>query len=381
MNIKTLIVPASVLLLISVNGCKPNRPAQGDMVPEVRVVEAVNRTLPVYSEYNGQTFGLSDIDVVSRVEGWVTGIHFKEGDFVKQGQLLYTIDDSQLKNQEEASASQLAQQEVLLERAKSDLDRIEPLAAINAVSRRELDAARASYSAQQKSVEASRAFYRNAQLLTSYTRITAPVSGIIGISNVLVGDMVSRSIGAQPLNTISSTGEMRIRFNISETDFLAFQRSMAAGKDLSKSELSIYLSDGTLFPEKAKIDFTDRTLDTRTGSLLVQAVVRNDSTIKLRPGQFVTVRAVSDELKDAVLVPQQAVMQIQTDYQVFVVGKDDTLRPRPVTTGVRIGSNWVITKGLDPGERVAIIGNAMIKPNSFVKTEPMKWSYDSTSVN
>jgi membrane fusion protein (multidrug efflux system) len=95
----------------------------------------------------------------------------------------------------------------------------------------------------------------------------------------------------------------------------------------------------------------------------------------------VTVRAVSDELKDAVLIPQQAVMQLQTVYQVFVVGKDDTLRTRPVTPGVRIGSNWVITAGLEPGERVAMIGNAMIKPNSLVKTEPMTWSYDSTLAN
>lgn len=381
MSYKSLSFPTAALLAVAVTSCTPNRPGQLDMIPEVRTVEAVNRTLPVYSEYIGQTFGLSDIDVVSRVEGWVTGIHFKEGDFVRQGQLLYTIDDTQQKNQEEAAASQLAQQEVLLERTKSDLDRIEPLAAINAVSRRELDAARANYNAQQKSVEASRAFYRNAQLQTSYTRITAPISGFIGVSNVLIGDMVSRSIGAKPLNTISATGEMRIRFNISETEFLAFQRAINSGKDLRKAEVSIYLSDGTLFPEKAKIDFTDRTLDARTGSLLVQAVVRNDSAIKLRPGQFVTVRAVSDELKDAVIIPQQAVIQMQTAYQVFVVGKDDTLRPRPVTTGLRIGSNWVITEGLTPGERVAIVGNAMIKPNSFVKTSPMAWSYDSTLVN
>ena len=159
--------------------CKPNRPAQGEFIPEVKVVTAVSRTVPVYSEFVGQTFGESDIDVVSRVEGWVTAIHFKEGQMVKQGQLLYTIDDTQLKNVEEAASSQLAQQEVMLSRAKADLDRIEPLAAMNAVSRRELDAARASYQAQQKSVEASRAFYRNAQVLTSFTRITAPVTGAL----------------------------------------------------------------------------------------------------------------------------------------------------------------------------------------------------------
>lgn len=378
---KVLIRPLFLSLAVFALSCKPNRPTQGAFVPEVQVVEAVSRTVPVYAEFIGQTYGLSDIDVVSRVEGWVTGIHFKEGQPVKAGQLLYTIDDTQLKNQEEAASSQLAQQEVMLSKAKADLDRIEPLAAIHAVSQRELDAARANYAAQLKSVEASRAFYRNAQLQSSYARITAPISGVIGVSNVLVGDMVSRSVGAKPLNTISSTGEMRIRFTISETEFLNLQHSLKNGKSVKEQEISIYLSDGTLFPEKAKIDFTDRTLDARTGSLLVQAVVPNSSSMKLRPGQYVKIRAITSELDQAVLVPQQAVMQLQTIYQVLVVGQDDTLRPRPVTAGLRIGSNWVIAEGLKPGERVAIVGNMMVKPNSLVKPSPMSWSYDSTLVN
>ena len=375
-------ISKSLLLLGLISfACKPNRPAQGEFIPEVKVVTAVSRTVPVYSEFVGQTFGESDIDVVSRVEGWVTAIHFKEGQMVKQGQLLYTIDDTQLKNVEEAASSQLAQQEVMLSRAKADLDRIEPLAAMNAVSRRELDAARASYQAQQKSVEASRAFYRNAQVLTSFTRITAPVTGIIGVSNVQVGDMVSHSIGAKPLNTVSATGEMRVRFNISEMEFLKLQHSFQKGNNIKGDGISVYLSDGTLFPEKAKIDFTDRNIDPRTGSLLVQAILPNSSSIKLRPGQYVKIRAVTEELNDAVLVPQQAVMQLQTIYQVFVVGKDDTLRPVPVTAGQRIGSNWVITEGVKPGDRVAVVGNLMVKPNSFVKTAAMEWSFDSTLVN
>ncbi len=367
--------------LLAVAACNSPKPAPMNQSPEVQVVPAESRNLPIYSEYIGQTYGKADIDIIPRVEGWITGIHFKEGQAVKEGELLYTIDDTQLRNQEEAASSQLAAQEVILVKTKADLDRVEPLAAMNALSRRDLDAARAAYQAQLKSVEAARAFYRNAQVQTSYTRITSPISGIIGVSAVQVGDMVSRGIGAQPLNTVSATGEIRIRFTIPETDYLKFQQAIQAGTMKDRPEVDITLSDGSLFPEKAKIDFSDRTIDPKTGSLLVQAVVSNTTTQKLRPGQYVKVRAASAELTDAVIIPQQAVRQLQTIYQVFVVDANDTLRPRPVKTGARIGSNWVITEGLKAGELVAIVGNAIVKPNSHVIPAPMKWSYDSTLVN
>ncbi len=368
---------AVVGILLLAAGCSAPQPPKA-LPPEVQTVEATARTLPEYSEYIGQTYGKSDIDIIPRVEGWVTGIHFKEGSTVTQGQLLYTIDDTQLKNQEEAASSQLAEQEVMLVKAKADLDRVEPLAAMNALSRRDLDAARAAYQAQLKSVEAAKAFYRNAQVQTSYTRITAPISGVIGISSVLVGDLVSRT--SRPINTISSTGEIRIRFSIPETDFLKFQQAIKAGTMKSNPEVDVMLSDGSLFPEKAYIDFTDRNVDPRTGSLLVQAVVTNTGQEKLRPGQYVKVRAAATELENAVIVPQQAVNQLQTIFQVFVIDTGDTLRPRPVKTGPRIGSNWVITEGLKAGERVAVVGNMIVKPNSMVKPVPMTWSYDSTLV-
>jgi membrane fusion protein, multidrug efflux system len=370
------------ILLVSAACSSPDSGKQHGMpVLEVRTVAAVSRNLPVYSEFIGQTYGLSDIDVVSRVEGWVTAIHFKEGQEVKEGQLLYSIDDTQLRNQEDAAASQLAAQEVLLAKTKSDLDRVEPLAAMNALSRRDLDAARAAYQSQLSVVEASRANYRNAQVLTSYSRITAPISGIIGISNVLVGDMVSRSIGAKPLNTISSTGNIRVRFSVSETDVIKFQQELARkGTSAQGVSAELYLSDGTRYPNEARIDFADRSLDPKTGSLLVQAVVVNSASMPLRPGQYVRIRLKSSELDDAVIIPQQALKQLQTIYQVLVVGKDDTLRTVTVQPGTRIGGNCVIASGINPGDRVAVVGSMLVKPNSLVKPVDMEWSYDSTLV-
>jgi len=140
--------------------------------------------------------------------------------------------------------------------------------------------------------------------------------------------------------------------------------------------VEMVLGDGTVFPETGKIDFADRSIDPETGSLLVQAVFENSSGI-LKPGQYAKVRFITDKLVDAVIVPQQAINQLQNIYQVFVV-ENDKVTPRPVEVGMRVGSNWVITKGLKSGEKVAMIGNAIVKPDMKVKPIDFNWNYDST---
>jgi membrane fusion protein (multidrug efflux system) len=358
--------------------CSHEKEQKQALIPEVKVVAAVSRSLPVYTEFTGETYGQADVAIIARADGPVTGIHFKEGQAVQKGQLLYTIDDPQLKNALQIARSQLTAQQVLLSKAKSDFDRVEPLARINALSKRDLDAARAQYEAQLSAVEAAGANYTNAQEQESYTRIESPITGVIGISRVAVGDFVSRN--SQPLITVSSTDDMRIRFTISENEFLRYQKETADRKDKRPIELDVVLSDGSLFPAKAVVDFADRSIDPMTGSILVQARLENKNGL-LRPGQFVKVRAQSDQLDNAVLVPQQAVRQLQTLYQVMVIDKDNILTPRPVKPGRRIGSNWVITEGLKRGERVGMVGNAIIQPGKPVVPVAMPWSYDSTLVN
>lgn len=347
------------------------------VIPDVNVVAAAQRTLPVYSEFVGQTYGQSDIDIQPRVEGWITAMNFKEGDMVKQGQLLYTIDEIQLRNRVASSQAGVAEAEVLLQKTKADLDRVEPLAKMNALSQRDLDAARASYNAQQQKLESAKALLSNSQVELSYAHITAPITGVIGISKVLVGDYVSRSSGKNIINTISAIGAMRVRFSISENDYLKFKKKAQEGATKEQVEVEMLLGDGSVYPETGKIDFADRTIDPETGSLLVQAVFQNTSRV-LKPGQYVKVRFITDLAKDAVLVPQQAVNQLQSIYQVFVLTDKNQIQPRPVETGMRIGSNWVITKGLKGGEKVALVGNAVIKPDIVVKPVEFSWNYDST---
>ena len=328
----------------------------------------------------GQTYGQSDVDIKPRVEGWIQSIHFKEGSQVQKGQLLYVVQDDELRDREQAAQAELSQANVMLTRAKSDLDRVKPLAEMNALSQRDLDAAQATYDAQQQAVEAADAALNNARTQLSYSRIIAPISGTIGVSKVQVGDYVRKSIGPEAaINTISAIGAMRVRFSITENDYLKFSQKLDKEK-LRNLEVQFILNDRSVFPEKGKLDFANREIDPTTGSLLVQAVVENKSRL-LRPGQYLKVRFKSDEISNAVLVPQQAINQMQSMYMAYVVNDSSKINPRPVKTGIRAGSNWVVTEGIKPGEKVALVGNALIKPNMTIKPVMNKYSYDSTLAN
>ena len=215
---------APILYLIAILGiisCKETKEEE-DNVTEVNVVTVGKKTIPKYSEYIGETFGKEDIGIHSRVNGWVTGLYFKEGDIVKKGQLLYTIDDRSLRNNIDQAVAKLAHANTKKIKDKSELDRVEPLAAMNALSARELDEAKATYEGSKSEAEAAEAVVRNAKIELSYTRITAPVTGIIGISKVDVGDYVGDHNSGVPLDIISSTDGMRVQFSISEDEYLKF---------------------------------------------------------------------------------------------------------------------------------------------------------------
>ncbi len=350
------------------------------LVPEVNVVAAGQYDIPVFSEYVGQVFGQSDVALRPRVEGWITEIHFKEGDEVKQGQLLYTIEDIQLQNKVASAQARLTEAEVMFQKAKADLDRVEPLVSANALSQRDLDEARANYKAQKENVNSALAMKSNAEVEQGYSRISAPISGIIGISKVQVGDYVSRSFADNSINTVSATVSVRVRFSITENDFLEFRRKReATGATKDSIQIQLVLSDGTIYPEIGKVDFADRSIDPQTGTMMVQALFSNKSKL-LRPGQYVKVRFKSDEMKQAIVIPQQAINQLQSTYRVFVINDSNQIVPRTVKVGPRNGSNWVITEGVKANENVAVLGNAIVKPNMVVSPVNMNWSYDSTLV-
>src|SRR5580704_17832050 len=274
------------VLIISFISCKDDENKKPSVSPDVNVVAAGKENLPVYSEYVGQTYGLSDINIEPRIEGWITGIHFKEGSLVQKGSLLYTIDDVPTLNRIDASKAELARVQVLMENKKTELARVKPLADMNALSQRDLDYANAAYEASVNEVKIAEARLANASIELSYTRMTAPITGIIGISKVQVGDYVSRVSLQNGINAISSLGEVRVRFPVAENDYLKFVRQYKKDPSVvnfAEIPVELILGDGSVFGEKGRLQLTNRQIDPATGSILVQAIFKNASGL-LRPG-------------------------------------------------------------------------------------------------
>jgi membrane fusion protein (multidrug efflux system) len=186
----------------------------------------------------------------------------------------------------------------------------------------------------------------------------------------------------EPLNTVSSVDEIRVRFTISEDEYLEYARRSKDNKGFmvtDKIPVSLILSDGSFYDQTGSINITNRQIDPSTGSFLVQAIFPNPNRL-LRPGQFVKVRLQKDLYPDAIVVPQQAINQLQNKYQVFVVDDSSKLQPKLITVGNRVGSNWIVKEGLNAGEQVAIIGSMMLRPAMQVRSKKLSWNSDSTDI-
>jgi membrane fusion protein, multidrug efflux system len=211
--------------------------------------------------------------------------------------------------------------------------------------------------------------------------MTSPITGIIGISKVQVGDYVQRSALGSGINAVSSLGEVRVRFPISENDYLNFSREYRKdpkSNNFQDVPVDLILGDGSVFGEKGHLQLTNRQIDPGTGSILIQALFKNLSGI-LRPGQYVKVRFKSGEYNNAIVIPQQSVNQMQNIYQVFLLTDSNKLKPTLVKVGNRVGSNWIVNEGLKEGDKVVIVGSTFLNPSMVVRPVMIKWNYDSTS--
>jgi membrane fusion protein, multidrug efflux system len=256
--------------------------------PKVKVIEVWQTTVPVPVDFVGQTLGYRDIPIRARVDGFLTGMFFTEGSVVKKGQLLYTIDPEQLKSVEASRLSGLAEARTRLVKAESDLNRIRPLAEINAVSKRDLDAAVADFEAAKARVAAEEAQVQYARINLGYTRISSPIDGIIGMTEAKVGEYVGKSPNPIVLNEVSSIDTILVNFSISESEFLKLLRIRHARLadttlgSIPESKISLVLSDGTLYNHPGKFNFANRQVDPATGTILFQAAFPNPENI-LRP--------------------------------------------------------------------------------------------------
>ncbi len=364
--INIILLFSSSLILVS---CSTDEQSKL-FVPEIPVYKIIAEDVPIYQEFVGQVYGLKDISIRARVEGFLEGIYFDEGRVVKKGQLLYTIESQPFEADVAANMSLLAKEKTMHVNAESELNRIRPLAEINAVSQSDLDAAVARFDASQASVEAAEANLRAAQIQLSYTTIYSPISGIIGKTKAKVGDFVGREPNPVILNVVSRIDVILVDFFLTESQYLIFARAINKNKELKKADrrepnLELILSDGSVHNHKGKVEFLDRQVDPTTGSILVQASFPNPEGL-IRPGQFARINASVRTIKNGILIPQRSVMELQGLHNVYVIDNENKVELRRIIVGPTIDSFWLIDEGLNNGERVVYEGLQKVKPGMTV---------------
>ncbi len=328
---------------------------------KIKVFEVKAKTVPIYEEYVGQVYGEKDIPIRARVEGFLEKISFEEGGRVKKGQLLYSIDPDPFMENVVAQQSMVSQSKTLLIQMESDLSRIKPLAKMDAVSKRDLDMAQAQRDAAISSLEAAKANLKIAQIDLGYTKLYAPITGIIGKTLAREGEFVGKDPNPVILNTVSELKNIRVQFFLSENEYLIAARQFIGTydkkieTDKDKLPLELILTDGSVYKYKGEIDFIDRNIDASTGAILLQATFPNPNRL-LRPGQFARVKILVANKKNALMVPQKCVTELQGQYSVLIVNAENKIDTKQVKIGNKLGDFWIVKEGLKNNDKIVLEG-------------------------
>ncbi|QZT35544.1 efflux RND transporter periplasmic adaptor subunit [Halosquirtibacter xylanolyticus] len=351
------------LLVLAITSCNNKQNRKKSPPPTVFVSEVTVKDIPYNLEFVGQTYGYKDISIRARVDGFLEGIYFKEGSIVKKGQLLYHIEPRQLEAKVNEAISQLANAKATLINANNLYERVAPLAEINALSQKDLDQATANKRSAIAQVKAAQAQVNYAKIELGYTHIYAPISGVIGQTKAKVGDYVGKSPNPVVLNEVSQIDSILVEFYLPEKTYLELMRikyQLKENKIYSRSTVfTMFLADGSTFPEKGKLNFIDRSIDPSTGSLKAQVSFLNKNNI-IRPGQYALIQATLGQIKDAILIPQKAVTELQGEFSVYVVNSNK-VDYRKVEVGEKMKDMWHINKGLKKGDIVITDGLMAVK--------------------
>jgi membrane fusion protein (multidrug efflux system) len=411
-------------LLAAASRSQTAQTAQATPPPEVEVAQVVQQDVPIYSEWIGTLDGLVNATIRAQVTGYLLKQHVTEGAFVTPGQLLFEIDPrsfqavlDQAKAELARAQGQLAQANAQLAQANAqvaqaqanqgrtqlDVNRYAPLAKAHAITAQEFDnavqnnlaakaqvaaaragveAAKAAIVAAKAAVEAAKAQVATATLNLGFTRITSPIEGIAGIATAQVGDLVGQNSG--PLTTVSTVDPIKVYFTVNEREYLDYIREHPTAAERTAAEqrlaLELKLADETVYPHQGKFFAADREVNVQTGTIRLTGLFPNPGNL-LRPGQYGRVRAVTSRHQGALLVPQRAVTELQGRYQVAVVDRDNTIAIRTVKVGERVGTLWMITEGLQPGERVVAEGVQKVRPGMVVQPRPFVAETTTTGGN
>jgi membrane fusion protein, multidrug efflux system len=400
-----------VLAVVALSLCSCHKPAPPRLT-EVTVGTPLRQDVPVYSQWIGTTVGFIDAEIHSKVTGYLLAQDYREGSLVKTGDLLFEVDPGpfqaivdQANAQLNVANAGLTQAKADVDAAKAEIDRAEaaqlkteldvkrysPLAKDGTVSQQELDDAvqsnlaniasvagakgkydrsKAGVIAAEAQIGVARSSLHSAQLNLDFTKVKSPVNGIAGIRAANIGDLVGTDQRAL-LTTVSQIDPILVQFPISEQEYLRLRDFFLTEDTALQSSLELILSDGSVYPIKGKIDIVGRGVESSTGTMRIRAIFSNPGSV-LRPGEYSRIRAVTSVRKDALLVPQRAVVELQGEFEVALVGPDNKVTIRTVKAGDRVGSYWVIEQGLNPTDRVVIEGLQDIKTGQSVDPKPAK---------
>jgi len=339
--------------------------------PEVQVSEPIQQDVPIFQEWVAQLNGPVNAEVTPKVQGYLLRQDYQNGFFVKKGQLLFEIDPRQYQAALDQAKADVAVAQAKLAEATTNVVRDTPLAAQDAIPQKQLDTDLANQAAAKAAVLAQQASLQNAELNLGWTKIYSPIDGIAGLSNAQIGDLVGTST---KMTTVSQVHPIWAYFNVSESAFLGVASKVLGvisgkvGRDsMSSIPVEFIQANDVPYPHKGKFIFVNRQIGTQTGTIQMAAEFPNPEAA-LRPGGFGRVRIQTGNNRNALLVPQSAVMEVQSMYQLIVLTSENKAMFRPVKVGERVGPNWIITEGLKPGERVVVEG--ILKLQQFAAQAP-----------
>ena len=369
--LKTSAVPMAILLAISLGvtacGKKPAGMPMGGAA-DVGVVVVNTEPVNLTAELSGRTSAYLVSEVRPQVGGIVKSRLFTEGGYVKQGQSLYQIDPAPFQAQNASAQAAVAQAKAGLTTAKLKAERYAELVKINAVSKQDNDDAQATLAQAQASVASANAALQTAAINLQYTQVIAPISGRIGKSSVTPGALVTAS-QATALASIQNIDQVYLDINQSVNDLMALKRAAASGTigQADTADVEMILQDGTVYPLKGKLQFSDVSVDEATGTVTLRALFSNPDGVLL-PGMYAKARIVSGVVSNGILVPQPAVTRDpKGNAMVMVVTKDNKASVRPIQVSQTVGDKWLVTSGLQPGERVIVEGLQKVQPDAPVK--------------
>jgi membrane fusion protein (multidrug efflux system) len=371
---KKFAVLITVLTCLSVSlGCSRKQSKVSASAPEVLVTVATLKDVPDVRESVATLDGLVNATITPRVSGHIVSQDYKEGSVVKKGDLLFQIDPRPFEEALAEAKANLAKAQATQDKADADQKRALELFNKQVTSAQERDTALQAAAAAKGDTEADQAAVKTAELNLEYTRVTAPIDGVAGFVTAQVGDLVGPTSG--PLTTISQVDPIKAVVTAGEQGFTEFVTRYPDPEKreerLRNFEFELILGNGAVYPQKGKFYALDRNIDVKTGSIRFEVTFPNPGNL-LRPGQFGRVRVVYDTKKGALVVPEEAVTELQGSYQVAVVGDDNKASIRPVKVGQRFGGMWEITEGLKPGERVIVQGAQKVQEGAAVT--PKLWA-------